>query len=83
MTMVKEVAMPYAVRPEGTWWTFEQADLRYPDTETVKKSIYRIDESPARLEARNRWGMSYDLDIALFAESFKLNILEASYGIKH
>ena len=60
---------------------FEQADLRYPDTETVKK-VYTALMNHLQVPAGTGEGMSYDLDIALFAESFKLNILEASYGIK-
>ncbi len=58
-----------------------QVDLRYPDESGIKK-IYTALMNHLQVPAGNGEGLSYDFDIAVFAENFKLNILEATYGIK-
>ncbi len=60
---------------------FEQVEIRYPGAESVKK-IYTALMNHLQVPAGGGESNSYNFDIALFAESFKLNILEASYGIK-
>ena len=59
----------------------KQTDIRYPDEKEVKK-IYTALMNYLQVPAGNGEGLSYDFDIAAFAEAFKLNILEATYGIK-
>ena len=59
----------------------KQVELRYPDEITIKK-IYTALMNFLQVPAGIGEGTSYDFDIALFATNFKLNILEATYGIK-
>ena len=58
-----------------------QADLRYPGIHELKK-IYKDLMNYLQVPAGSGESVSYDFDIALFAETFKWNILEATYGIK-
>lgn len=58
-----------------------QVDIRYPDETTIKK-IYTALMNFLQVPAGSGEGMSYDFDIATFAENFKFNILNATYGIK-
>ena len=58
-----------------------QVDIRYPD-ETAIKKIYTALMNHLQVPAGIGEGQSYDFDIAAFSEAFKLNILEATYGIK-
>lgn len=58
-----------------------QADIRYPGINEIKK-IYKDLMNYLQVPAGSGEGCSYDFDMAVFAESFKLNILEATYGIK-
>jgi ATP-dependent DNA helicase RecQ len=59
----------------------EQVDTRYPGEAEIKK-IYTAVMNHLQVPAGSGEGSSYDFDIAVFAENFKLNILEATYGIK-
>lgn len=58
-----------------------QADLRYPGLQELKK-IYKDLMNYLQVPAGSGETASYDFDIALFADAFKWNILEATYGIK-
>ena len=58
-----------------------QVDIRYPDETEIKK-IYTALMNYLQVPAGDGEGLSYDFDIASFAENFKLNILQAIYGIK-
>ncbi|MEP7163577.1 MAG: ATP-dependent DNA helicase RecQ [Ferruginibacter sp.] len=58
-----------------------QVDVRYPDEAEIKK-IYTALMNYLQVPAGNGESLSYDFDIASFAEKFKLNILQATYGIK-
>ncbi len=60
---------------------FSQLDIRYPDKDEVKK-IYTALLNYLQVPAGNGEGLSYDFDIASFAQNFKFNILQATYGIK-
>ena len=59
----------------------DQVDIRYPDEKQIKK-IYTALMNYLQVPAGIGEGLSYDFDMAAFAEAFKLNILEATYGIK-
>lgn len=59
----------------------KQVDIRYP-TETEIKKVYTALMNFLQVPAGRGEGLSYDFDIAVFAENFKLNILQATYGIK-
>ncbi len=54
--------------------------IRYPSAEQIKK-IYTAVMNHLQVAAGVGEGNSYDFDMALFAQHFKLNILEATYGI--
>lgn len=60
---------------------YSQVDIRYPDEIAVKK-IYTALMNHLQVAAGSGEGTGYDFDIALFADNFRLNILEATYGIK-
>ena len=60
---------------------YQQVDIRYPDENEIKK-IYAALMNFLQVPAGDGEGLSYDFDIAAFAENFKLNILQATYGIK-
>lgn len=59
----------------------QQVDIQYPDELQIKK-IYTALMNFLQVPAGNGEDLYYDFDIAAFAEAFKLNILEATYGIK-
>lgn len=54
--------------------------IRYPSAEQIKK-IYTALMNHLQVAAGGGEGNSYDFDMAVFAQRFKLNILEATYGI--
>jgi ATP-dependent DNA helicase RecQ len=54
--------------------------IRYPSAEQIKK-IYTAVMNHLQVAAGGGEGNSYDFDMAVFAQYFKLNILEATYGI--
>lgn len=56
-------------------------DLRYPSAEQIKK-VYTALMNHLQVAAGGGEGNSYDFDTAVFAQRFKLNILEATYGIQ-
>jgi len=58
-----------------------QVDIRYPDESEIKK-VYTALMNFLQVAAGSGEGISYDFDIAAFAENFKFNILNATYGIK-
>ena len=60
---------------------FSQLDIRYPGKEEIKK-MYTALLNYFQVPAGNGEGLSYDFDIASFAQNFKFNILQATYGIK-
>jgi ATP-dependent DNA helicase RecQ len=64
--------------PEGL---LSQVEIRYPDEAAIKK-IYTALMNFLQVPAGAGEGLSYDFDIATFAENFKLNILQATYGLK-
>jgi ATP-dependent DNA helicase RecQ len=55
-------------------------NIRYPTAEQIKK-IYTALMNHLQVAAGGGEGNSYDFDLAVFAQHFKLNILEATYGI--
>ena len=59
----------------------KMADLRYPSAEQIKK-IYTALMNHLQVAAGGGEGSSYDFDTAVFAQRFKLNILQATYGIQ-
>jgi ATP-dependent DNA helicase RecQ len=58
-----------------------QIDIRFPAVEEIKH-IYIALMNHLQVAAGIGEGISYDFDIALFANAFKLNILTATYAIK-
>ena len=60
---------------------FNQVETRYPDEQQLKK-VYTALMNYLQLPAGNGEGLSYEFEVPAFAEAFKLNILEATYGIK-
>ncbi len=56
-------------------------DLRYPSVEQIKK-VYTALMNHLQVAAGGGEGSSYDFDTAVFAQRFKFNILEATYGIQ-
>ena len=60
---------------------FSQVDIRYPGEAEIKK-IYTALMNFLQVPAGNGEGLNYDFDIMAFAENFKFNILQATYGIK-
>lgn len=59
----------------------EQSDIRFPADAEIKK-VYIALMNHLQVAAGSGEGTSYDLDIAIFANAFKLNILHATYAIK-
>ncbi len=55
--------------------------IRYPSGEQIKK-IYTALMNHLQVAAGGGEGNSYNFDMAVFAQRFKLNILEATYGIQ-
>lgn len=60
---------------------YELISLRYPEPEELKK-IYIALMNYLQVPAGIGEGQSFEFDIALFAEVFKLNILKATYGLQ-
>ena len=60
---------------------FSQVDIRYPGEAEIKK-IYTALMNFLQVPAGNGEGLNYDFDIMAFAENFKFNIQQATYGIK-
>ncbi|HMJ48902.1 MAG TPA: ATP-dependent DNA helicase RecQ, partial [Ferruginibacter sp.] len=58
-----------------------QSGIRYPDATEIKQ-LYTSLMNHLQIAAGSGEGCSYDLDIAAFAEYFKLNILKVTYGIQ-
>ena len=58
-----------------------QADIRYPDKETIKK-VYTDIMNYLQIAAGSGEGMSFDFDIAAFTSNFKVDMLMALYAIK-
>ncbi len=56
-------------------------DLRYPEETEIKK-IYTDLMNYLQVPAGIGEGQSFDFEIASFTESFRLNILKASYGLQ-
>lgn len=59
----------------------EQSNIRFPKEEDIK-AVYVAIMNHLQVPAGYGEGLSYDLDIALFASAFKLNILTVTYAIK-
>lgn len=59
----------------------EQSSIRFPE-EAVIKQVYIAVMNHLQVPAGAGEWMSYDLDIAAFANAFKLNILTVTYAIK-
>jgi ATP-dependent DNA helicase RecQ len=59
----------------------EQSAIRFPKEEEIKQ-VYIAIMNYLQVAAGSGEGMSYDFDIAAFAETFKINILTATYAIK-
>ncbi len=55
--------------------------IRYPSEEKIK-TIYTALMNHLQVAAGGGEGNSYDFDMAVFAQRFKLNILEATYGVQ-
>ena len=60
---------------------FSLTDIRYPDEAEIKK-MYTALMNHLQVPAGIGEGQSFDFDIALFTEKFKLNILKATYGLQ-
>ncbi len=56
-------------------------ETRYPTAEKLK-AIYMAAMNYLQIAAGIGEGMSYDFDISAFAQHFKLNVLQATYGIQ-
>ena len=56
-------------------------ETRYPSAEKLKE-IYISLMNYLQVAAGTGEGLSFDIDISVFAQRFKLNILEATYGIQ-
>ncbi|MCY7292165.1 MAG: RecQ family ATP-dependent DNA helicase [Ferruginibacter sp.] len=56
-------------------------ETKYPSLPKLKM-IYLALMNHLQIAAGTGEGLSYDLDIAAFAQNFKLNVLEATYGIQ-
>jgi ATP-dependent DNA helicase RecQ len=56
-------------------------DIRYPSAEKIK-NVYTALMNHLQVPAGYGEGISYDFDLAAFAAYFKINILEATYGIQ-
>ncbi len=56
-------------------------ETRYPSAEKLKV-VYMALMNYLQVAAGTGEGLSFDMDIAEFAQRFKLNILEATYGIQ-
>jgi ATP-dependent DNA helicase RecQ len=59
----------------------DMIDIRYPTAEKIKK-VYTALMNHLQVPAGYGEGISYDFDLASFATYFKINILEATYGIQ-
>jgi ATP-dependent DNA helicase RecQ len=59
----------------------QMAQIRYPSANQIKK-IYTALMNYLQVAAGGGEGNSYDFDMAVFAQRFKLNILETTYGIQ-
>ncbi|MFT3979639.1 MAG: ATP-dependent DNA helicase RecQ [Ferruginibacter sp.] len=59
----------------------QQADIRYPLPEDVKK-IYTALMNHLQVAAGSGEGQSYDFDLAAFSEYFKMDAFRVSYGIQ-
>ncbi len=59
----------------------ELLDLRYPSPDQLK-IIYTALMNYLKVPAGIGEGQSFDFDLALFADTFRLNILQATYGIQ-
>ena len=60
---------------------FYKLETKYPTAENVKK-IYNSLMNYLQIAAGMGLGKSFDLDVAQFSINFKLNILQATYGIQ-
>jgi ATP-dependent DNA helicase RecQ len=56
-------------------------DIKYPSAEKIK-NVYTALMNHLQVPAGYGEGISYDFDLAAFAAYFKINILEATYGIQ-
>ena len=56
-------------------------ETKYPSLPKLKM-IYLALMNHLQIAAGTGEGLSFDLDIAVFAQNFKLNVLEATYGIQ-
>ena len=59
----------------------EQSNIRFPDEGTIKQ-VYIGLMNHLQIAAGTGEGLSYDFDISVFSNAFKLNILTATYAIK-
>jgi ATP-dependent DNA helicase RecQ len=59
----------------------KQAAIRFPLPDEIKK-IYTALMNHLQVAAGGGEGSSYDFDLALFSKHFKLNILQATYGVQ-
>ncbi len=59
----------------------EQSDIRFPEEATIKQ-VYIGLMNHLQVAAGSGEGLSYDFDISVFSNAFKLNILTATYAIK-
>lgn len=59
----------------------QQATIRFPDEGMIKK-VYTAVMNHLQIAAGSGEGISYDFDIAVFSNYFKINILTATYAIK-
>lgn len=59
----------------------KQAAIRFPLPDEIKK-IYTALMNHLQVAAGGGEGSSYEFDLALFSKHFKLNILQATYGVQ-
>ncbi len=58
-----------------------QPDIRFPDKDEIKK-VYSAIMNYLQIAAGSGEGINFDFDLAVFAATFKINILTATYVIK-
>ena len=59
----------------------EQSNIRFPKEEDIKQ-VYIGLMNHLQIAAGTGEGVSYDFDISIFSNAFKLNVLNATYAIK-
>jgi ATP-dependent DNA helicase RecQ len=59
----------------------QQLETKYPSADVIK-TMYQSVMNYLQIATGTGEGLSYDMDIATFAQNFKINILQATYSIQ-